>query len=109
MFLSITLGVKVLEQEKEGSDVDGFSGVKEARALGRVYTISPRQGECFYLRLLLHHVRGPKSFSDLRIINGNLCSSFRENKLDLLEDDNRYHLAMQELAIRLQAFGHCLQ
>ena len=30
----------------------GFPGVKEARVLGRVYTINPHQGECFYLREL---------------------------------------------------------
>ena len=30
--------------------------MNQAQALGRIYTISPRQGECFYLRLLLHNV-----------------------------------------------------
>ena len=81
--------------------MDGFPGVKEARILGRVYTISPRQGECFYLRLLLHHIRGPQSFSDLRTVNGDLCCSFREAcfKLGLLEDDNQYHLAMEEASV----------
>ena len=47
---------------KQGTDVACFAGVKEAHPLGRVYTISPRQGECFYLRLLLHHIRGPQFF-----------------------------------------------
>ena len=44
-------------------DVAGFAGIKKAHILGRVYTITPRQGECFYnyLRLLLHHIRGPES------------------------------------------------
>ena len=79
----------------------GFPGVKEAHVLGRVYTISPRQGECFYLRLLLHHIRGPQSFAHLKTVEGNLCSSFREAcfRLGLLEDDNQYHLAMQEASV----------
>ena len=52
---------KSLRRRKQGTVVAGFAGVKEAHVLGRVYTINPRQGECFYLRLLLHHVRGPQS------------------------------------------------
>ena len=92
---------KAWNRKKQGTDVAGHPGVKEAHVLGRVYTISPRQGECFYLRLLLHHVRGPQSFSELRTVNGDLCSSFREAcfKLGLLEDDNQYHLAMEETAV----------
>ena len=79
----------------------GFPGVKEAHILCRVYTVNPRQGECFYLRLLLHNIRGPQSFVHLRTVEGNLCSSFREAclRLGFLEDDNQYHLAMQEAAV----------
>ena len=66
--------------------------------LGRVY---PRQGKCFYLRLLLHNNRGSQSFAQLKTVEGNLCSSFPEAclRLGLLEDDNQYHLAMQEAAV----------
>ena len=63
---------------KQGTNVAGFPGVKEAHVLGRVYTINPRQGECFYLWLLLNHVRGPQSFTELKTVKGNLCSSFCE-------------------------------
>ena len=92
---------KSWHRRKQGTHVAGYPGVKQAQALGRVYTISPRQGECFYLRLLLHNVKGPQSFADLRTVDGDLCSSFREAclKLDLLEDDNQYHLAMEEAAV----------
>ena len=87
--------------------MEGFPGVKE-HVLGRVYTISPCQGECFYLWLLLHHVRGPQSFSDLRTVNVDLCRSFHEAcfKLGLLEVDNQYHLAMLEASGReLSEYG----
>ena len=53
----------------------GFAGVKEAHVLGR---INPCQGECFYLWLLLHHIRGQQSFAELKTVGGDLCSSFRE-------------------------------
>ena len=92
---------KSWSRRKQGTDVAGFPGVKEAHVLGRVYTINPRQGECFYLRLLLHHIRGPRSFAELKTVEGDLCSSFREAcfRLGLLEDDNQYHLAMQEASV----------
>ena len=59
---------KSWNRRKQGTDVAGFPGVKEAHVLGRVYTINPRQGECFYLRLLLHHIRGPQSFAELKTV-----------------------------------------
>ena len=90
-----------MKRRKQGTQVAGYPGVKQAQALGRVYTISPRQGECFYLHLLLHNVNGPQSFAARRTVNGDLCSSFRETclKLGLLEDDNQYHLAMEEASV----------
>ena len=43
----------------------------------------------FYLRLLLVNVRGPTSFQSLRIVDGELCATYREacQRLHLLEDD----------------------
>ena len=72
-------------------DVAGYPGVKHTQTLGRVYMISPCQGECFYLHLLLHNVKGPQSFADLKTVNGDLCSLFHEVclKLGLFEDDNQ--------------------
>ena len=40
--------------------------VNEANIVSRIYSVSPRQRERFYLRLLLLHVRGPISFNDLK-------------------------------------------
>ena len=52
-------------------------------------------------------LRGPRLFSGLRIVNGDLCSSFHEAcfKLDLLEDDRQYHLAMQEASLNNSPSG----
>ena len=69
--------------------VAGYPGVKQAQVLGTVYTISPRQRKCFYLCLLLHNVKGPRSLADLKTVNDDMCNSFHEAcfKLELLEDD----------------------
>ena len=83
---------KSWNQRKQGITEAGYPGVKEVHVLGRVYTINPRQGECF-------HLQGPQSFAHLETVEGDLCSSFREVCLGLLEDDNQYHLAMQEASV----------
>ena len=69
---------KSWQRRKEGAVVAGYLDVKQAQVLGRVYTISPRQGECFYLHLLLHSIKGPWSFTDLITVNGDPCNSFHE-------------------------------
>uniref|UniRef100_A0A2H1WN94 SFRICE_024390 n=1 Tax=Spodoptera frugiperda TaxID=7108 RepID=A0A2H1WN94_SPOFR len=51
-------------------DVDGYPDIKRNEALGRVYGVHPSQSECFYLRMLLHHVREPSSFENLKTVNG---------------------------------------
>jgi len=61
-------------RRKQGTNVAGHPGVKEAHVLGVVYTINPCQGEGFYLRLLLHHIRGPQSFTQLKTVEGDLAA-----------------------------------
>ena len=58
--------------------------------------------ETFFLRVLLYHVTGPKSFQDLRTINSNgetkVCSTFHlaAIELGLTENDSEAELAMQQ-------------
>jgi hypothetical protein len=96
-------GRKCWSRRKRGKKVAQEEGIFEAQAIGRVYTVSPRQGECYYLRMLLHEVCGATSFNDLKTIDGQVCSTFREacHKRGLLENDNQYSLALQE-AVLLQ-------
>ena len=91
---------KTWNRRKRGNKVEG-EDVYEAEAIGRVYTVSPRQGECFYIRLLLHNVRGPTSFDALKTVNGIICVTFREACLfrGLLDDDNAWDLTLQEASI----------
>ena len=66
-----------------------------------VESISPQQGKCFNLRLLVHNFKGPQTFAYLKTVNDELRSSFHVAflKLGLLEDDNQYHLAMEEAIV----------
>ena len=53
-------GRKVWSRRKQGSAIVSHPGIFAAQSFGRVYTVSPRQGESYYLRLLLHEVKGPQ-------------------------------------------------
>ena len=69
--------------------MEGHPGVKSCDTIGRVYTVHPSAFECFCLRLLLHVVKGPASFGDLRIADQRECATFREacSMRDLLDDN----------------------
>ena len=73
----------------------------KAPAIGRVYTVSPRAGECYFLRMLLHEVKGPTSFQDLRTVDGKILKTYREACLErqLLENDHHLQHALQEASI----------
>ena len=61
---------KQFQRRKQGKPVSGWPNLYSSDALGRVYTVSPRDQECFFLRLLLVNVREPKSFDNLKTVNG---------------------------------------
>ena len=92
---------KVFKRRVQGSAVVGYPDVREVDAMGRVYTVHPNNFECFFLRLLLHTVRGPTSFEDLRSVNGHICATFREacQLHGLLEDDQQWNATMSEAAV----------
>ena len=81
--------------------VEGYPGYFKDDALGRVYTVHPNQQECFYLRLLLHEVRGPTSFQALKTVDGEVCQTYREacRKLGLLEDGAHWKATLQEASV----------
>ncbi|XP_075111905.1 uncharacterized protein LOC142182019 [Nicotiana tabacum] len=68
--------------------------------VGRIVTCHPTEGERYYLRLILLNVRGPKSYKDLRTINGEHYNTFRESakKKGLLHCDNSLIDCMSEAA-----------
>ena len=66
--------------------------------IGRLVVIHPNCGESFYLRLLLKHVRGPRSFSELRKVDGVVHDSFRDAciALDLCDSDKQWEACLNE-------------
>ncbi|CAH2226617.1 jg9019, partial [Pararge aegeria aegeria] len=91
---------KTWKRRIQGTSVQNWPGVKSGDALGRVYTVHVTNMECFCLRMLLHHVRGPTSFNDLKKYNNQEFSTFREacEARGLLEDDNHWNITLEEAA-----------
>lgn len=48
------------------------------KIISRMYTVSVSEGEQYYLRLLLLNIPGAKSFDDLKTVNNQLCTTFKE-------------------------------
>ncbi|XP_022854997.1 uncharacterized protein LOC111376280 [Olea europaea var. sylvestris] len=59
--------------------------------VGRIVSASPGEGERYYLRILLNHIRGPLSFKSLKFVNGISVKTFREAALlqDKLNQEHR--------------------
>ncbi|XP_074299755.1 uncharacterized protein LOC141630914 [Silene latifolia] len=66
--------------------------------IGRLVFVAPAEGERFFLRLLLLHIRGPTSFELLKTVNGYICATFQEAALRhrLLEEEDAAELCMAE-------------
>ena len=73
----------------------------ETATIGRLYMVSPNQGERFYLRLLLHNVAGATSFEHLRTVDGHEWGTFREaaSALGLVQGDNEWRQSLTEAAV----------
>ena len=74
---------------------------KKKNVIGRIVAKNPVEGERYYLRLLLNHVRGPTSFEDLKNIGGVVASTFREAALlsGLLETNNSLDKCLEEASM----------
>ena len=68
------------------------------KAIGRINHATPSTGELYYLMILLTKVRGPKSYQDIRSVDGKIYETFREAcyALGLLDDDSEFVSAIKE-------------
>ena len=67
--------------------------------IGRMVTASPKEGERFFLRMLLAHLTGPTSFEAVRTLDDDtVCATFREAAFHrgLMDDDKECDKAMAE-------------
>ena len=64
----------------------------------RLYTVTPLEKERFYLRMLLHCVRGATSFEDIRTVDGITYSTFMQaaQERGILEKDDEWDQCLQE-------------
>lgn len=71
---------------------------RDTGTLGRIVSISPNQGDLFYLRMLLKNRAGATSFEDLRTVEGEMYPDFKGAciALGLCEDDSQWIEAMNE-------------
>lgn len=71
---------------------------KKVRVIGRIYSITFKQLERFFLRLLLIEVKGATSFEDLLTVNGVHHATFKSAAAarTLFEDDTVWSRAIEE-------------
>lgn len=46
----------------------------------RMYTVSPKEAERYFMRMLLPHVMSAKSFQSLKTVLGELNKSYRDSR-----------------------------
>lgn len=85
-------------RRKQGRRIPEYAGICASDTLGRVYTIHPKDAECFYLRMLLHTKKGPTSFESLKTVDNQILQTYREAclQLGLLEDDKQWENTLNE-------------
>ncbi|XP_071740458.1 ATP-dependent DNA helicase PIF1-like [Rutidosis leptorrhynchoides] len=66
--------------------------------IGRIVYAHPASGERYYLRMLLNIVKGPRSFEELRTVNGILHPTFKDAcfAYGLINDDREWTHAISE-------------
>lgn len=66
--------------------------------IGRVYSVSPRENEKYFLRLMLHHINGAQCFEDLRTVDGTAYPTFQAaaGAYGLLESDNLWDNCLRD-------------
>jgi hypothetical protein len=65
------------------------------------------EGEHYYLRVLLNHMPGATSFTDLRTVSGELLLTFHEaaERRGLIEADNTLHEGLVETTLWMMPYA----
>ncbi|XP_022850601.1 uncharacterized protein LOC111372478 [Olea europaea var. sylvestris] len=74
---------------------------KQHIVIGRIVTVNPSEGERYFLRVLLNHIRGPTLFDSFKTLNGVTVNIYQEAALlhDLLKGDNHCEEYLSEAII----------
>ncbi|XP_021995534.1 uncharacterized protein LOC110892691 [Helianthus annuus] len=67
-------------------------------SIGRIHYVPPSLDDCYYLRILLNHIKGPTCFEDIKIVDGQVFQTFKDACFTrgLLDDDKEYVNAVKE-------------
>jgi hypothetical protein len=91
------------EQKGGNNMIWGIKGGEKRKktakpCIGRMYSAHPKQGELFYLRMLLLHVKGAESWKDLLTVDGVEYDNFKEaaKALGLFETDDEIKKYFEE-------------
>ncbi|XP_071688933.1 uncharacterized protein [Rutidosis leptorrhynchoides] len=78
---------------------------KQRECIGPIVYSHPASCECYYLRILLNILRGPRSFEELRTVDGKIHETFKDAcfAYGLINDDREWTQAISEA--RLWASG----
>ena len=70
------------------------------KAISRLYSVSPKDKDRYYLRMLLLHVPGATCYDDLKTVNEQTYPSYKDacKALNLLIDDTEWNSALTEAA-----------
>lgn len=71
---------------------------KKCEVVRRILSVHPNEGDRYYLRMLLMHIRKPTSFRNLQTINRQVYATFNETaeKLGLLNINNNADICLNE-------------
>lgn len=75
-------------------------GCQSQRCNRHFYAVNPKNKDCYYMRLLLHEVRGPTSYQDLRVVDGVKKPSYKAacRVCGVLNDGEHWHRTLEEAA-----------
>ncbi|XP_051220245.1 uncharacterized protein [Lolium perenne] len=84
----------------KGKKIWQIRKLKGRGQIGRIVYANPAEGERYFLRILMNHVRGATSYENLKTVYGKLCASFREacEKRGLIETDKSLDDCLTESA-----------
>ncbi|KAH9614951.1 hypothetical protein KSS87_011078 [Heliosperma pusillum] len=74
---------------------------KKGFKIGRLLHVPPSCGELYFMRIMLNHIKGPKSFEHIRTVNHYIvCPTYREAcyALGLIGDDEEYIDVIEEVS-----------
>ncbi|XP_058726301.1 uncharacterized protein LOC131597634 [Vicia villosa] len=66
--------------------------------IGRLIWVPPTTGELYFLRMMLTHVKGPRNYSELKIVNNVKYDTFRDAcfAMGFIGDDREFIAAISE-------------